>query len=243
MKTGESGSGPRYRRILLKLSGEALAGEGGSGIDPGVLSAIAGEIREVQALGVQVGVVVGAGNLFRGRNAAELGIPRVTGDQMGMLATVMNSLAIQSAIERQGVPARVMCPFDMKEIAEPYIIRKALDHLVHGRVVITAGGTGHPFFTTDTAAALRAVELEADLLLKATDVDGVYSGDPKKERDARKYESMSYFDVLAGRLAVMDSTAVSLCMENSMPIRVFNLFDRGSLVGIVSGKPIGTLIS
>ncbi len=243
MKTGDSGSGPRYRRILLKLSGEALAGEVGSGIDPGVLSAIAGEIREVQALGVQVGVVVGAGNLFRGRNAAELGIPRVTGDQMGMLATVMNSLAIQSAIERQGVPARVMCPFDMKEIAEPYIIRKALDHLVHGRVVITAGGTGHPFFTTDTAAALRAVELEAHLLLKATDVDGVYSGDPKKERDARKYESMSYIDVLAGRLAVMDSTAVSLCMENSMPIRVFNLFDRGSLVGIVSGKPIGTLIS
>ncbi len=243
MKTDGSESGPFYRRILLKLSGEALAGGAGSGIDPGVLSAIAGEIRDVQAFGVQIGVVVGAGNIFRGGSAGELGIPRVTGDQMGMLATVMNSLALQSAIEGMGVPARVMCPFGMKEIAEPYIIRKALDHLVHGRVLIAAGGTGHPFFTTDTAAALRAVELEAGLLLKATRVDGVYTGDPEKDRDARKIESISYIDVLAGRLRVMDSTAVSLCMENRMPIRVFNLFNRGSLQRIVSGESIGTLIS
>ena len=234
---------PRYRRVLLKLSGEALAGEAKSGIDPVILAGIAGEIREVQQFGVQVAVVIGAGNIFRGKMADSLGLKRVTGDHMGMLATVMNSLALQNALERLGVESVVMCPFSMMEIAEPYIIRAALSHLDNGRTVIAAGGTGQPFFTTDTAASLRAVELEASVLLKATRVDGVYTSDPEKDRDAKKIDFISYIDVLKGELRVMDFTAVTLCMENNLPIIVFNLFNRGSLKKIVSGETVGTLIS
>ena len=243
METADPKFEPRYRRILLKLSGEALAGEGKSGIDPGILSGIAGEIRDVQRLGVEVAVVIGAGNIFRGNLADRLGIKRVTGDHMGMLATVMNSLALQNALENIGVPARVLSAFEMKEIAEPYIIRKALDHLDHGRVVIAAGGTGHPFFTTDTAASLRAVELEADVLMKATRVDGVFTSDPEKDPDARKIDALPFIDVLTGQLAIMDFTAITLCMDNNLPIVVFNLFQRGSLKKIVSGGTVGTLIS
>ena len=243
MEPADPKSGPRYRRILLKLSGEALAGEGKSGIDPGILSGIAEEIRDVQRLGVEVAVVIGAGNIFRGNLADRLGIKRVTGDHMGMLATVMNSLALQNALENIGVPARVLSAFEMKEIAEPYIIRKALDHLDHDRVVIAAGGTGHPFFTTDTAASLRAVELEADVLLKATRVDGVYTSDPEKDPGAKKIDAIPFIDVLTGQLAIMDFTAITLCMDNKLPIIVFNLFQRGSLKKIVSGETVGTLIS
>jgi uridylate kinase len=240
-------SGPktelRYRRIMIKLSGEALAGDDKTGISAEVLSGIAEEIRDVQRLGVEVGLVVGAGNLFRGKLAESLGVKRVTGDHMGMLATVMNSLALQDTLESIGVQARVMCSFSMKEIAEPYIIRKAMDHLEHGRVVIAAGGTGHPFFTTDTAASLRAVELDAGVLLKATRVDGVYTGDPEKDRSAKKIDTIAYIDVLTGQLRVMDFTAVSLCMDNRLPIIVFNIFKRGSLKMIVAGEKVGTLIS
>lgn len=243
MDPASSQSAPRFRRLLLKLSGEALAGEAKSGIDPVILSGIAGEIRDVQLLGVQVAVVIGAGNIFRGKMADGLGLKRVTGDHMGMLATVMNSLALQNALESIGVHAVVMCPFSMMEIAEPYIIRTALSHLDNGSVVIAAGGTGQPFFTTDTAASLRAVELETSVLLKATRVDGVYTGDPEKDASAEKIDAISYIDVLKGQLRVMDFTAVTLCMENNLPIIVFNLFNRGSLKRIVTGERVGTLIS
>ncbi|MBP7736824.1 MAG: UMP kinase [Spirochaetes bacterium] len=236
-------SEPRFRRLLLKLSGEALAGKAKSGIDPAILSGIAGEIRDVQQMGVQVAVVIGAGNIFRGKMADSLGLKRVTGDHMGMLATVMNSLALQNALESIGVNAVVMCPFSMMEIAEPYIIRAALSHLDSGSVVIAAGGTGQPFFTTDTAASLRAVELETSVLLKATRVDGVYTGDPEKDASAKKIDAISYIDVLKGQLRIMDFTAVTLCMENNLPIIVFNLFNRGSLKRIVTGERVGTLIS
>lgn len=236
-------SEPRYRRVLLKLSGEALAGDDASGIDPAILAGVAGEIREVQHLGVEVAVVIGAGNIFRGNMAEGLGIKRVTGDYMGMLATVMNSLALQNTLESIGVQAVVMCPFSMMEIAEPYIIRTALSHLDNGRVVIAAGGTGQPFFTTDTAASLRAVELEASVLLKATRVDGVYTSDPEKDPAARKIDAISFIDVLKGQLRVMDLTAVTLCMDNRLPIIVFNLFNHGSLKKIVTGETVGTLIS
>jgi uridylate kinase len=236
-------SEPRFRRVLLKLSGEALAGDAKTGIEPAILSGIAGEIRDMQQLGVEVAVVIGAGNIFRGKMSDSLGLKRVTGDHMGMLATVMNSLALQNALESIGVEAVVMCPFSMMEIAEPYIIRTALSHLDNGRVVIAAGGTGQPFFTTDTAASLRAVELEASVLLKATRVDGVYTGDPEKDKNAKKIDSISYIDVLKGQLRVMDFTAVTLCMENKLPIIVFNLFNRGSLKKIVTGETVGTLIS
>ncbi|OHD66332.1 MAG: UMP kinase [Spirochaetes bacterium RBG_13_51_14] len=243
MEPGNQVSEPRFRRILMKLSGEALAGDDKIGISPAVLSGVAGEIRDVQRLGVEVALVIGAGNIFRGSLAESLGIKRVTGDHMGMLATVMNSLALQSALESIGVPARVMCAFEMKEIAEPYIIRKAVDHLEHGRVVIASGGTGHPFFTTDTAASLRAVELEVDVLLKGTRVDGVYTSDPEKDTTARKIDTISYIDVLTGQLKIMDFTAISLCMSNRLPIIVFNLFNRGSLKRIVTGAEVGTRIS
>jgi uridylate kinase len=243
MEPGCPISEPRYRRILLKLSGEALAGDDRSGISRPVLSGIAEEIRDVQRLGVEVAMVIGAGNMFRGNLSESLGIARVTGDHMGMLGTVMNSLALQNALENIDVQARVMCAFSMKEIAEPYIIRKALDHLDHGRVVIAAGGTGHPFFTTDTAASLRAVELGADVLLKATRVDGVYTSDPEKDKSAKKIDEISYINVLTGQLRIMDFTAVSLCMDNNLPIIVFNLFKRGSLKRIVAGESVGTRIS
>lgn len=243
MGTGEPAPVRRYRRILLKLSGEALAGDGKAGLDPVVLNNLALEIKEVHELGVEVAMVVGGGNIFRGTMADSLGIKRVTGDHIGMLATVMNSLAVQNVLENNGVPARVMCSFSMKEIAEPYIIRKALDHLEHGRVMISSGGTGHPYFTTDTAASLRGIELEADILLKATRVEGVYTSDPEKDPGAKKIDSVSYLDVLKDQLGVMDFTAISLCMDNRMPIIVFNVFKQGSLKKIVFGEKVGTLIS
>jgi uridylate kinase len=243
MSAGTSKPSARYRRILLKLSGEALAGEERTGISSGILAGIAREIRDIHLMGIETAVVIGGGNLFRGSWGEDLGIKRVTGDYMGMLATVMNSLALQNALEDADVPARVMCPFSMKEIAEPYIIRKALDHLEHGRVVIASGGTGHPFFTTDTAAGLRAVELAADVLLKATRVDGVYTSDPERDASAQRIESISYLDMLKRQLRIMDVTAVSLCMDNRLPIIVFNLFSSGSLRKIAAGEPVGTLIS
>jgi uridylate kinase len=235
--------GPGFRRILLKLSGEALAGDNKSGFDPLILSYLSDEIRAIIELGAQVALVIGAGNIFRGRIASELSLSRITGDHMGMLATVMNSLAVQNSLERVGVQARVMCAFEVKEIAEPYIIRKALDHLDHGRVVIASGGTGHPFFTTDTAASLRALELGADLLIKATKVDGVYTSDPKKYPNAVKLDKVSYIDVLSRKLAVMDLTAITLCMDNGLPINVLNFFEKGSLAGAVMGASVGTYIS
>jgi uridylate kinase len=243
MSAGASKPSARYRRILLKLSGEALAGEEKTGISSRILAGVAREIRDIHLMGIETAVVIGGGNLFRGSWGEDLGIKRVTGDYMGMLATVMNSLALQNALEDADVPARVMCPFSMKEIAEPYIIRKALDHLEHGRVVIASGGTGHPFFTTDTAAGLRAVELAADVLLKATRVDGVYTSDPERDASAQRIESISYLDMLKRQLRIMDVTAVSLCMDNRLPIIVFNLFSSGSLRKIAAGEPVGTLIS
>jgi uridylate kinase len=243
MESGGKRPETGYSRILLKLSGEALAGEDKAGINPAVLAGIAREIREIHLLGVEVAVVIGAGNLFRGSSAERLGIKRVTGDHMGMLATVMNSLALQNALEAIDVQARVMCSFSMKEIAEPYIIRKALDHLDNGRVVIASGGTGHPFFTTDTAASLRGVELGAEALLKATRVDGVYTGNPERDASAQKIDRISYIDVIKGQLRVMDFTAISLCMDNQLPIIVFNLFTPGLLKRIVAGESVGTIIS
>ena len=243
MEPGKKIPKNQYRRILLKLSGKVLGGEEDARINPVILANIAKEIKDIHDLGVGVAVVIGAGNIFRGSMAEDLGITRVTGDYMGMLATVINSLALQNALEAIGVQARVMCSFSMKEIAEPYIIRKALDHLEHGRVVIASGGTGHPFFTTDTAASLRGIELDADVLLKATRVDGVYSSDPERDATARKLDSISYIDVLKSQLGIMDVTAVSLCMDNNLPIIVFNLLKPGSLKSIVTGKSIGTIIS
>ncbi len=233
----------KYRRILLKISGEALAGEGKTGINPVILSQIAEDIRDIHTLGVEVAIVIGAGNIFRGSMGVELGINRITGDYMGMLATVMNSMALQNALEKIQIPTRVMTAIEMKEVAEPYITPKAINHLDHGSVVIVAGGTGNPFFTTDTAASLRAIELGADVLLKATRVDGVYTGDPEKDRNARKVDAISYIEVIKQQLRIMDLTAISLCMDNVLPIIVFNLFQKGALKKILEGENLGTLIS
>jgi uridylate kinase len=232
-----------YQRILLKLSGEALLGGEDYGIDPRMIKRIAGETRDVTRLGIQVAVVIGGGNIFRGAGLAESGIDRVTGDHMGMLATVMNSLAMQDAMESIGVNARVMSAISVHDVCEDYIRRRAIRHLEKGRVVIFAGGTGNPFFTTDTAAALRASEIGADLVLKATKVDGVYSADPALHPDAERYERLSYDRVIESKLGVMDANAIVLCRDQSLPIRVFNLFDEGALVRIVKGEAIGTLIS
>jgi uridylate kinase len=234
---------PKYRRILLKLSGEALMGPRPSGLDPDMVRRIAGEVRELVDLGFQVAMVIGGGNLFRGLSAAAQGIDRVTGDHMGMLATVMNSLALQDALERIGVVARVMSAVSVHDVCEDYIRRRAVRHLEKGRVVICAGGTGNPFFTTDTAAALRAIEIDADLLLKATKVDGVYSADPVKNPDAKRYEHLGYDHVIESKLGVMDANAIVLCRDQHMPIRVFNVFEEGTLVRIVKGEAIGTLVS
>lgn len=234
---------PRYRRILLKLSGEALAGGEGSGINPEIVSSIAREIRDVHSLGVEIAVVIGGGNFFRGSMGERLGISRIVGDHMGMLATVMNALAVQNELEKLNVQARVMTALEMMEVAEPYIIQKAESHLKNGWVVLASGGTGHPFFTTDTAASLRAIELGADLLLKATKVDGVYSSDPVEDKNAERYKNISFMDVITKQLKVMDLTAISLCMDNNLPIIVFNLFNKGSLKRILSGEEIGTYIS
>jgi len=233
---------PCYKRILLKLSGEALAGQQSYGIDPEVISGIAGEIRDVIALGVQVAVVIGGGNIFRGVAAASRGMDRASADYMGMLATVMNSLALQDALEKVGVTTRVQSAIEMQEIAEPYIRRRAVRHLEKGRVVIFGAGTGNPYFTTDTAASLRAMEINAEVILKATKVDGIYTADPTKDKDAVKYTSLTYLDVLKKGLQVMDATATSLCMDNNLPIVVFDLTTPGNIHKVVLGEAIGTIV-
>jgi uridylate kinase len=233
---------PVYKRILLKLSGEALAGQQGYGIDPDVINGIAGEVSEVVALGVQVALVIGGGNIFRGLAASSAGMDRASADYMGMLATVMNSVAMLDALEKQGVVTRVQSAIEMQEIAEPYIRRRAVRHLEKGRVVIFGAGTGNPFFTTDTAASLRAAEIGAEVILKATKVDGIYTADPNKHPDAVRYETLTYLDVLKLGLQVMDSTATSLCMENNLPIIVFDLTRHGNIRKVVCGEPIGTLV-
>ena len=232
-----------YRRILLKLSGEALLGEEDYGIDPNMILRIAAEIAEVTSSGVQVAVVIGGGNIFRGAGLAESGIDRVTGDHMGMLATVMNALALQDALEGIGAVARVMSAVSVHDVCEDYIRRRAIRHLEKGRVVVCAGGTGNPFFTTDTAAALRAIEVGADILLKATKVDGVYSADPAKDPHARRFDALGYDRVIESKLGVMDANAIVLCRDQRMPIRVFNVFEGGNLMRIVRGESIGTLVS
>jgi uridylate kinase len=240
---GVVGREPHYRRILLKLSGEALLGSRQYGVDPEFCSFIASQVAEVVGLGVQVGIVVGGGNIFRGLAAAARGMDRATGDYIGMLATVMNSLALQDAFERAGVTTRVMSAIAMNEVAEPYIRRRAVRHLEKGRVVILAAGTGNPYFTTDTAAALRAVEIGAEVLLKATRVDGVYDADPVSHPDATRYDRLTFSDLLRDRLQVMDATAVSLCMENDLPIIVFDLNRPDNIRRVASGEVVGTLIS
>ncbi|MDG2154695.1 MAG: UMP kinase [Gammaproteobacteria bacterium] len=231
-----------YQRILLKLSGEALLGSSQYGIDPDVLSQVARDIAAISSLGVQVGVVIGGGNIFRGEGLARSGMDRVTGDHMGMLATVINSLALQDGLERIGMPARVMSALAIHDVCEDYIRRRAVRHLEKGRVVILAAGMGNPFFTTDTAATLRAIEINADVLLKATKVDGVYTADPKTHPEATRYSELSFDQVIADRLGVMDTTAIVMCRDNNLPIRVFDLHERGALLDLVQGADIGTLI-
>ncbi len=233
----------KYKRVLLKLSGEAFMGSKNYGIDHMVISSIAGELKEVASRGVQVAVVIGGGNIFRGLEASAEGMERASADYMGMLATVLNALALQHALERIGVATRVQSAIELQELAEPYIRRKAVRHLEKGRVVIFAGGTGNPYFTTDTAAALRAMEIGAEVIFKATKVDGVYSSDPMKDRKAKKFPEIKYIDVLKKGLHVMDSTAISLCMDNKLPIIVFSLREKGNIKKILEGKKIGTLIS
>ena len=232
-----------FQRILLKLSGEALLGKEDYGIDPDIIHRIAVEISDVTRLGIQVAVVIGGGNIFRGAGLAESGIDRVTGDHMGMLATVVNSLALQDALESINADARVMSAVSVHDVCEDYIRRRAIRHLEKGRVVICAGGTGNPFFTTDTAAALRAIEIGADIVLKATKVDGVYSADPVKDPSAVRFDQLGYDQVIESKLGVMDANAIVLCRGQDMPIRVFNVFDEGNLVRIMQGEPIGTLVS
>jgi uridylate kinase len=233
---------PRYKRILLKLSGEALEGDRRQGcIDFGNLASMAGEIVEAHRLGVEIGLVVGGGNIFRG-GQGDSGIDKPSGDYMGMLATVINALAIQAALEARGVPTRVLTAIEMPPVAEPYIRRRAMRHLEKGRVVIFGAGTGNPFFTTDTAAALRANEMGAEILMKATKVDGVYDADPVKNPNAKRYHELGYTQVLSDDLRVMDATAISLCRENKMPILVFNLTVRGNIVRALTGEPIGTVV-
>lgn len=234
---------PAYSRVLLKLSGEALAGKKGHGIDLQVLQDLAQDIKEIYDLGVQIAIVVGGGNIFRGMNASEAGMDRASADYMGMLATVMNALAMQDALEKIGVFTRVQSAIEMQEIAEPYIRRRAERHLEKNRVVVFAAGTGNPFFTTDTAAALRACEIGANVLLKATKVDGIYDADPVKNPKAKKFSELTYIDVLNKGLEVMDSAAISLCMDNAMPIIVFNMNERGTMKNVIMGeKNIGTII-
>ncbi len=232
----------KYRRILLKISGEALAGDQEYGISTDVVRFIAGEVREVHQLGVQIGMVIGGGNIFRGVVASAKGMDRSSADYMGMLATVMNGLALQDALEKVRVDTRVQTAIEMHEVAEPFIRRRALRHIEKGRVVIFVGGTGNPYFTTDTAAALRAMEINADVLFKATKVDGVYTADPKTDPTAQKFEELTYIEVLSRRLKVMDSTAISLCMDNRFPIVVFNLQEKGRLRQLVFGERVGTLV-
>ena len=234
---------PVYRRIVLKVSGEALAGDRGYGIDPETLARVADEIREVIGLGVQVAVVIGGGNIFRGIAASAGGMERATGDYMGMLATVINALALQDAIEKVGLATRVLSAIEMRAVAEPYIRRRAIRHLEKGRVVVFAAGTGNPFFTTDTAGALRAVEIGAEAILKATKVDGIYTADPARDPTAIRLPRISYIEALNRGLQVMDSTAISLCMENKLPIVVFDLTRRGNIRRLVCGEPVGSVVS
>ncbi|MDO8282555.1 MAG: UMP kinase [Thermodesulfovibrionia bacterium] len=233
---------PLYKRVLLKLSGEALMGSKSFGIDQKMLLSIAKEVKDISASGVELAIVIGGGNIFRGLEASSEGMERTTADYMGMLATVINSLALQNALETSGVPTRLQTAIEMHELAEPYIRRKAVRHLEKGRCVIFAAGTGNPYFTTDTAAALRAVEIDADVIMKATKVDGVYSSDPVKNPSAKKFSEISYRDVLNKELKVMDSTAISLCKDNNLPIIVFSLLKRGNIKKILEGKKIGTLV-
>jgi len=234
---------PRYRRILLKLSGEALGGEGGSGINPESVHGMAEQVAEVRELGVEVVIVIGGGNIFRGLQGSEKGIDRATGDHMGMLATVINSLALQDALEKQGVPTRVQTAITMTQVAEPFIRRRAVRHLEKDRVVIFAAGTGNPYFSTDTAAALRANEIGAEVVLKATKVDGIYDCDPKTNKNARRYATITYQEALEKRLKVLDAAAFALCQENKMPIIVFDFFKAHNLRKVVLGEAIGTLVS
>lgn len=233
---------PRYKRILLKLSGEVLAGGAGFGIDAVRVCSLAEEIAEVARRGVQLGLVIGAGNFFRGVVTAASQMDRVTADNMGMLATIINCLAMQDALEKQGIPTRVMTAIQMNQVAEPYIRRRAIRHLEKGRIVVFGGGTSNPYFSTDSAGSLRALEIQAELLAKATSVDGVYDRDPKKHPDAMRYEEVSYSEVLARNLAVMDASAVAMCRDNKLPIRVFNLTQRGNIMRMSMGEPVGTLI-
>lgn len=233
---------PYYKRVLLKLSGEALAGEQGYGIDPVTITTIANEVKEVVACGVQLSLVIGGGNIFRGLAASSKGMDRASADYMGMLATMINSLAMQDALEKIGVDTRVQSAIAMQEVAEPYIRRRAIRHLEKGRVVIFGAGTGNPYFTTDTAASLRAMEIGADVILKGTKVDGVYSADPKKDPNAVKLPRLTYIDVLKKGLQVMDATATSLCMDNSLPIIVFDVTTDGNVKKVVFGEEIGTIV-
>lgn len=232
----------KYKRILLKYSGEALMGKSQFGIDPAILDKIANEVAELIRMGVEVGIVIGGGNLFRGKALSEAGLGRVTGDHMGMLATVMNALALRDALERIDLPARIMSAIPMMGVVDAYHRRKALTHLKNGQVVIFAAGTGNPFFTTDTAACLRAIEVGADIVLKATKVDGIYSADPVKHPDAKRYDFLTYHEVLTKGLQVMDSTAICLCQDHDMPLQVFNMNEPDALKKIISGIPIGTIV-
>ncbi len=233
---------PAYRRILLKLSGEAFMGAQDYGVDPLVLDQVAGEVAELSGLGVEIGIVIGGGNIFRGAGLAEGGMDRVTGDHMGMLATVINALALQDAIERTGRFCRVMSAIRINQVCEDYIRRRAVRHLEKGRIVVFAAGTGNPFFTTDSAASLRAIEINAELMIKATKVDGVYDADPMRNRDARRLEHLSFDEALERKLGVMDTTALVMCRDNNLPLRVMNMFSRGDLRRLVMGEDVGTLV-
>jgi len=235
-------SSPAFRRILLKLSGEVLAGEQGFGIDPKKATELANEVKSIYEMGVSIGLIIGAGNIFRGLQAATKGMDRVTGDYLGMLATIMNAISLQDALEKVGVETRTLSAITVSKIAEPYIRRRALRHMEKGRLVIIAGGTGNPYFTTDTAAALRATELHAEVLIKGTKVDGVYDKDPVVNSDAKRYKSISFNEVLSKNLRVMDLTAITLCKENALPIRVFNINNKGDLKCLLNGEDIGTTV-
>jgi uridylate kinase len=233
----------KFKRILLKLGGESLAGPNGFGIDPEQADSVANRVKDVRAMGIEVAIVIGAGNLWRGKQGLDHGMERATADYMGMLATVMNAMALMDALERAGVYTRVQSAIEMRAVAEPYIRRRAIRHLEKGRVVIFGAGTGNPFFSTDTAAALRAVEVGANVLIKATKVDGVYDADPKKNSKATKFDTLTYIDVINRRLQVMDSTAISLCMDNNLPILVVNLWDPSALERALRGEKVGTLVT
>ncbi len=234
---------PKYNRVLLKLSGESLMGERNFGIDPKMLEQYAKEIQKITHIGVQVAIVIGGGNIYRGMNEADTGIERAQGDYMGMLATVINGMALQSALEKEGVKTRLQSAIKMEQVAEPYIRRRAIRHLEKGRVVIFGAGTGNPYFTTDTAGSLRAIEINADVILKGTRVDGIYTADPEKDSSATRFETLSFTEVISKNLKVMDMTAFTLCQENNLPIIVFDMNSPDNLLRVVTGKPVGTLVS